>query len=236
MMCETCALLIPYSGRTGDLSASDQAALTAHIAGCPACDSMAARYSAGDAAIMQAMRAVAAPTGLRDALQTQAIGVQAALWRARWGARLATATAACVAIMLAGSLYSTAKRNLNTLDSEAVLADFEQRGAWSLNFDDWRSVEGLPALPIEIDPQLITFTGRLPLAGTLAPCARLSAGPGFDAAIYYVRARDFNTANLADAIGSQGSVRIFREGSWTIVVVHTGHTLQPFLRKPGAAA
>lgn len=239
MTCETAIVLLHFArpGGASDLAAEDQTALTAHLATCPACAALATRHTATDAAIATAMKNVTVPIGFRDALLTQAISVQNGLIRARWASRFTTAMAATVLLALGyGAFLFASKTNV---DSEQLLAEFERHGgiAGSFAFEDWRQAEGLPPLPGDFDTRLMAFAGRQPLQGALVPTMRLRTARGEEAAFYFVRSARFNLKNAVDAIGSHAGVKVYanQPGGWTIIVVHSGASLNPFLHNPGAS-
>lgn len=233
MTCETARLLLNFTG--ADLAADDAAALAEHLAGCPACTAHSSRTTAADAAIATAMKAVPAPVGLRDALLTQAIVQRNALWRTRWLGRTTAAAAAVLTLALGYGLLTNLTRP--AIDAEMLLAQFDagQRSPTG-SFEEWRNAEGLPPLPVDFDLNLLSFTGRLSLAGRSLPAARFDAGPGRTAVVYFVRNSTLNAAGCTDAVTSQGSVRVHRTGRWTIIIIHTGNSLAPFLHPRGGAA
>jgi len=234
MTCATTNLLLAFN-RPGDLGTEERAALDAHLATCPACAGQSALRE-DDAAIAAAMKAVTIPVGFRDALQNSAISTQNGLWRAAWARRLSATAAAFMMLLLGYGVIANLARP--GLDSNQLLADFDLRGSGGLDYDDWRHVEGVPLLPEDFDLRLMTFAGRQPLHGRLTPTIRLQAANGQDAIVYFVRDAQFRLGDLAESVGSENSVRVYRDqpGGWTVVVVHTGSSLAPFLHRPGSAA
>lgn len=232
MTCETANLLAQLAR---DLAAEDRAALDAHREACPQCRVSLARHGHQDAAIAAVMKAVTVPVGFRDALQTQAIAMQNSLWRAKWLSRGAGVLAAAAAILLGTGLVANLARP--SFDSEQFLASFDASGSAALAFDDWRLAEGLPPLPDDFDLQLVTFRGREWLQGRLVPAVRLRSGREH-AVVYFVRDSQYRLSGAVDAVGSEGSVRVYRgqPGGYTLIVVHTGPSLAPFLRQPGSSA
>lgn len=233
MTCETATLLLHFA-RPTDMDADERNALDAHIAGCRNCASFRIRHAAEDAAIVKAMTAVTVPIGFRDALMNRAISVRNSLWWEKWVSRFAAVTTAVVLGFLGvGSYLHSSKQ---PLDSQQLLASFENSGATSNTsaIEDWRQYEHLPALPVQLDLRLMTFAGQQPLQGRMVPAVRLQAGPGQIAMIYYVRATRFNVSSLGDDIGSNGSLRVYRDqpGGYTILIIHTGISLAPFLHNP----
>src|SRR5688572_18603344 len=83
MDCPNVRLLLAYRrpGGPAELAPEDVATLDRHLAECPACAAAARRQDGFDAALGSAMRAVAAPVGLRDRLITDALARSGAIWR-----------------------------------------------------------------------------------------------------------------------------------------------------------
>ncbi|CAN5443733.1 hypothetical protein BH11PLA2_BH11PLA2_15200 [soil metagenome] len=235
MTCDYARILSLFN-RPGDLAEEDRAALATHLAGCPACTAASNTLTAQDSLIASAMKAVTLPVGFRDALQNKAIRVQADLAHRLWVFRAAGLAAAVVMGLIASSTYTIATRP--TLDTDALLSDFERSGETTptANVEGWLKAERLPRLPVDFNMNLVTFTGELSLQGRSLPAMRLQSGSN-ECTIYFVRNSRFHLANAEDSVGSSGTVRVYRDlpGGWTLIVLHTGNSLQPFLRASSAA-
>jgi hypothetical protein len=231
MTCETARLLSLFN-RPGDLSAEDAQALAAHCAGCTVC---VARPATDDAALATAMRAVALPVGFKDSLLTNALRTKAGMIRCWWAGRLATAGAmATAACLMLGTVAMIARP---TVDGDALLASFDPEAlpSRSADFDLWRQSIGLPLLPEDFDLNLVSFTGELVLEGRRVPAVRFTTGFRQEALAYFVRDTRFNLVNAENNVGSTGTIRVYRNqpGGWTVIVLHTGTSLQPFLNRGG---
>jgi hypothetical protein len=100
MDCRTARLLLPYAARPAELGPEDTAELNAHLASCPQCAAQARAERSFDAAVGQAMTAVAVPLDLKaqiDARLARARGP-------RWRRSLAQLSAAAAALLLVASL------------------------------------------------------------------------------------------------------------------------------------
>lgn len=83
MDCPNARLLLAHRrpGGPAELAPEDAATLDRHLTECPACAAAARQQDGFDAALGSAMRAVAAPVGLRDRLITDALARSGAIWR-----------------------------------------------------------------------------------------------------------------------------------------------------------
>jgi hypothetical protein len=228
MTCDTANFLSLFD-RPGDLAPEDVAALATHISACPHCTARPA--DTADAAIAAAMKAVPMPTGLSDALRVSAFRTQSALARQAWLRKFAR-----VAVVVVAGLLCVAglQRLLTpTVDAESLLQDYDP-ATRSADYDTWRLSHDLPPLPEDFDLSLISFTGELALEGRRVPALRFRAGYQQEATVYFVRESRLHLVNASDAVGSAGTLRVHHDGRWTILVLHTGTSLAPFLNKLGA--
>jgi hypothetical protein len=228
-------MLFHRPGRSSDLAPDDAAALSAHLAGCPACSAVLAARQSGDAAIAAAVQSVPVPANLADRIKAKAAA------QLRWAWRRTAVKYALAASFLVAAYGAFVALNRPTLDL-AALAD-EQDHLWQApgrTATDWLAAHGLAdVLPEPFDLQLATFTGHRRLQGVPALAMRLDSVRRQSAWVYFLRSADFDLRDLQTGqYTSNVAVRVYRDlpGGWTVVVAYTGNNFNAFLRGPGSDA
>jgi hypothetical protein len=240
MTCETARILLLFyrPGQTADLAAEDVAALEGHLVTCPACAAAAGRQSAADEAIGRAFREVSVPGALKDRLHTRTAEAAGQLWRNKWATRASVmGLVAALWLTVWGVVIAI---NRPTLDTFALANDTQtaiERPESMARV--WLNDLGLPGpLPEEFEFGLLSSFGHGELAGVRVPVLEFRNNGGF-ARVYLLRPGQFHTKDAAETQNSLVTVRLYKDRpapGWVVVVVHTGTSLQPFLRVPAAPA
>jgi hypothetical protein len=243
MDCRTARLLLDFARpRCTELPADDADALSAHLAGCADCDSLARAERAADARLGEAMRDVSIPEGLRgrilDRLET-ARGVHRRR-TAGWVVRLSAAAAAVLlAVFLGFAIFGNRPRPLDLWE----LHDQEL----ARNFADAKKVEGwfkedfdiTTTAPTTFNYDYLTNFGIGSCQGRRVP-ALYFANKDTVAQVYVVTSEQFDMDALfkePEQIDSGGlHVEVRREDpDHAFVVIYRGDSLQPVLAQEGAA-
>jgi hypothetical protein len=237
MTCETARTLLLFyrPGANPDLAAEDVAALEQHLAGCPDCAARSARQAGDDAAIGRAVRQVTVQVGLRDQLQVHAIAATGRAWWNKWLTRANAAALVAAAGLLGWGGYVAATRP--ALDTYAAAMAHEtaiERPDQTVR--DWLSGVGVRGpLAEDFNFQNLGFHGYAELQGQRVPVLEFrNGGLGF-ARVYLLRPGQFAVKDATETQTSLVTVRLYKgspAAGWTTVVVHTGPSLQPFLRVP----
>ncbi len=235
MNCHTAAYLLAlrHPG-IDDLGPEGTADLDRHLAGCPGCAAESRARLAADAALARAMKAVPVPPGLKAKLHRDLAARRAVASRRRFSLRLAAAASVLLAVGLG---FGVAAVRRPPLDLDAWVSAAEQDPDAATRA--WLAENDLPdALPEPFDLNLLVSRGTERVQGRDVPVMVFCDGRGPQlgtAKVYYCRDDQFVTAGAAaDAQASYFKAVTYRDDRrrLSIVVVHTGTDLKPFLRKP----
>jgi hypothetical protein len=225
-------MMFDRPGGPSEMLPDDASSLAVHLSQCPNCAAAMASERAFDCAVRPAMQAVAVPSQLRAELLRHATVVSARTVRHLW-LRRATSTAAIVVAGVFGwGVYVAATRPALDTWSLAAGAEAElERPEAAAR--EWFGREQIPApLPEDFDWRFFARAGTTELQGVPVASLELRNTAGV-ATLYFVRPGQFSTRNLQPAQNSTITVRIYAnqpaEG-WTLVIVHSGASLNPFLK------
>lgn len=214
------------------------AALTRHLAGCPACAALGRWAGDFDAAVATAMRAVPIPAGLRDRLFTATAVRRGAYLRRRTLRLTAAAATVLVAAGLALGVYSASRPQPDTDDLVRIGDDLSNPRLAEAAVTQFLKAERLPALPAELafDYGLYVLAGTEKVQGRDVPVVvfRARTGPGW-AKVYAFRDTAFDLKRVSDAQASHATGKAFPNAAAgvTYVVVFTGPDLAAFFRGGG---
>jgi hypothetical protein len=244
MDCRTARFLLDFAHpRRAELPADDADALSAHLAGCADCDTLARAERAADDRLGQAMRAVAIPEGLRsrimDRLETDR-GVRRRR-TAGWVLRISAAAAIVVLAVLAGfAIFANRPRPLDLWAlhdkkfAEQTTADAKKVEGWFKEDFDISTTA-----PTTFNYAYLTNFGIGSCQGRRVP-ALYFANNDTVAQVYVVSSDQFDVEALVrepEQIDSGGlHVEVRREDAdHAYVVIYRGESLQPVLAQEGAA-
>ena len=223
---------------TDELEPTLTADLDRHLAGCAGCSALSITERAFDAAVGNAMNAVPIPIGLRSALISRAVARRSA--RQRHIVYRYAGVAATVLLALAvgfGVFRSKPQFELYTL----LVAEDSRAENPEIATKNWLSANGLPSLPEAFDFSLAVNCAEERIQGNVVPVVvfRERQGEGF-AKVFLVRESQFDfqaiARDQAQASHCTAYVHPRAANGYRFVIVHTGPSLTPFLRRAGDMA
>lgn len=239
MDCDTARDLFAFRrpGGPSELAPDDLAALDRHLAGCPACATVARRQDGFDAAVATVMTAVPVPTGLHGRLVRRVAARRAAGVRRR----LFSYAAAAAALLLAVGLgYGVRRATQPILNPEEFARQQDQTAEGpDVAVADWLRRQKLPAeLPLPVDFRNYAFHGTQPVMGRDVPVVvfqvwRPNQSRPDTLKLFLFRADEFRFADLQPAPSSWYTAQVVaddrkRSGVVYLALFNTAD-LSPFL-------
>jgi hypothetical protein len=238
MDCDLARRILPFSRSGGvDLDPGDRAALSRHLAACPACAAAGAADRAFDAGLAAAMRAVSVPDGLPVRLHNRMLA-------ARWAYFSRVFVQALLAItILILACYEWLAWSRPVLDPQAVAQQAYQMSGLSRANEDVRigTSEWLGQFsarleaPDEFNYQLLSFTCRSEFQGLTRVPTLVFASNGATMRVFVVREFEFkNLAAIREPIEDGGCTvdprRYENQPGWVFILVTSGAPPDAFRR------
>ena len=240
MNCNLARMLLAFP--KADLATEDRSALESHVAGCPVCACAAAGEAALRRAFAAAMQSVPVPPDLHAKLLREGFALRGARHRRMiygWSA-LAAAVLLAIGVGFGGYLHTRPEIDPDDVARRAE-QDWEGRSG---PVREWLIEQDLPeSLPVEFDFRHYVAHCWGELAGRKVPMLIFSGqftsafgvAETHTAYVYIADATTFkNLDGLSDAQASLTRVTVKRDPKrpdLAYVIVHTGETLDPFLKR-----